>query len=238
MEAAIAGGQHQPLMTAAISGIDQSLADNRPALRRRLGEESPWWVPDAVDNAVFERAYEALHGFLAELATDPDHEIRKAVDVRLADLARRLRTDPDLAKLVNDRIEDLASHPELRRWARGTWSELASALAEASASPDSGLRNRIAQALHRLGERLTADQELRQRVAAWVDSLAPPLARAGQREIGDLISSTVDRWDPEDASRRLELWMGRDLQFVRINGTVVGGLAGLAIHTVVVLLGG
>ncbi len=238
MEAAIAGGQHQPLMSAAISGVGQSMADNRVALRRRLGEESPWWVPNAVDDAVFERAYEALHRFLVELAADPDHEIRRAVDIRLAELARRLRTDPDLARLVNDRIEDLASHPELRRWARGTWSELATALAQASASPDSPLRNRIALALHRLGERLTEDADLRHRINAWIESIAPPLARVGQREIGDLIGSTIERWDPEDTSRRLELWMGRDLQFVRINGTVVGGLAGLAIHTVVFVLGG
>lgn len=237
MEAAIAEGQHRPLITAAIAGMSQSMADNRIALRRRLGEESPWWVPDAVDDVVFERAYEALRRFLAELAGDPDHEIRQAVDMRLAELARRLRTDPELAELVSERIDDLASHPELRRWARGTWSELTTALAEASTSPGSGLRNRIAQALNRLGERLTEDADLRLRVEAWIDSLAPPLARAGQREIGDLITSTVDRWDPEDTSRRLELWMGRDLQFVRINGTVVGGLAGLAIHTVVFLLG-
>ena len=113
----------------------------------------------------------------------------------------------------------------------------AGALAEASERPDSALRRRIAGALRDLGARLTADPALQERVEIWVKSLAPLVAEVGQRELGDLIAVTVERWDPEDTSRRLELWMGRDLQFVRINGTVVGGLAGLAIHTAVYLLG-
>jgi uncharacterized membrane-anchored protein YjiN (DUF445 family) len=238
MQAAIADGQHRGVLTSAILGIASTMDDNRTALRRRLGRESPWWVPDAIDDAVFARAYDTLHRFLEEMAADPDHEIRHTIDARLTDLAQRLQTDPDLARLVADRVDELAEHPELRRWARGTWSQLATALAEASARPDSRLRKRIAVSLVQLGERLERDVTLQARIATWLTSLAPPLARVGQQELGDLISATVDRWDPEDTSHRLELWMGRDLQFVRINGTVVGGLVGLTIHTVVYLLGG
>lgn len=238
MEAAVANGQHQPVMTAAISGIAASMEDNRAALRRRLSEESPWWVPEAIDDAVFARAYEALHRFLVELADDPDHEIRHTIDDRLADLAKRLRADPDLARLVSDRVDELTTHPELRAWARSTWSELAGALREAATREDSRLRRRLAEALRDLGHRLTSDVDLANRIEGWLLSFAPPLARVAQNEIGDIIAGTVDRWDPDDTSRRLELWMGRDLQFVRINGTVVGGLAGLTIHTAVFLLGG
>lgn len=233
MQAAVADGQHRPMMTVAIAGVANAMDDNRSALRRRLGEESPWWVPDAVDDAVFERAYDALQRFLSELAADPDHEIRRTIDDRLENLAHRLRTDPELARLVATRVDELTTHPELRAWARGTWSELAGALAEASERPDSRLRRRIASIMADLGTRLAEDTQLQGRLETWFRSLAPPLARAGQREIGDLIATTVDRWDADDTSRRLELWMGRDLQFVRINGTVVGGLAGLAIHTIV-----
>lgn len=238
MEAAIADGQHRGIMTASISGIAATMDDNRAALRRRLGDESPWWVPEAIDDVVFEKAYDTLHRFLEELAADPDHEIRHTIDRRLAELAHRLRTDPEMAQLVADRVDDLATHPELRTWARGTWSQLAQALVEASSRPDSRLRARIAAALTDLGERLATDPSLQERVEVWLRSLAPPLAQAGQRELGDLIALTVDRWDPEDTSYRLELWMGRDLQFVRINGTLVGGLAGLTIHTLVFVLGG
>ena len=237
MEAAIAEGQHRGVMTAAIRGIATALDDNRAALRRRLGAESPWWVPDALDDAVFARAYDALQRFLGEMAADPGHEIRDTIDARLAELARRLRTDPALGRIVAGRIDELASHPELRAWARGTWSQLATALSEAASQRDSRLRRRLAASLVELGERLSHDETLQNRVQQWIRSLAPPLARVGRRELGDLIAATVDRWDPADTSRRLELWMGRDLQFVRINGTLVGGLAGLAIHSAVFALG-
>src|SRR5690606_42153107 len=96
----------------------------------------------------------------------------------------------------------------------------------------------IATALGKLGMPLYDVPGLRTRVDAWLQYLAPPLARVGQRELADIIAVTIERWDPEDTSRRLELWMGRDLQFVRINETVVGGLVGLVIHTLVFVLGG
>src|SRR5690606_9410604 len=167
---------------------------------------------------LFARAYDTLHRFLEEMAANPDHEIRHTIDDRLAELAQRLQSDPELAHLVAVRVEELAEHPELRKWARWTWSQMAGALVEASTRPDSRLRKRIAAALVQLGERLVEDPSLQARIDAWLASLAPPLARVGQQELGDLIAATVDRWDPEDTSRRLELWMGRDLQFVRING--------------------
>jgi uncharacterized membrane-anchored protein YjiN (DUF445 family) len=238
MQAAIADGQHRPVMTTAIAGIAHAMADNRAALRRRVAQESPWWVPEAVDDAVFERAYEAIQRFLTELAADPDHEIRRSIDARLSDLAERLRTDPKMEAAVAARVEELTELPELRKWARGTWSGLAGTLVEASTRPDSRLHRRLADALKGIGERLANDPAIQARLDTWIKSLAQPLARVGQRELGDLIAVTVDRWDPEDTSRRLELWMGRDLQFVRINGTVVGALAGLAIHTVVYVAGG
>src|SRR5690606_11209952 len=237
MEAAIAEGQHHQVMTAGITGIAAALDENEEMLRTWARTESPWWVPEAVDDAVFDRAYRALRNFVADLANEPDHEIRRSLDARLADLARRLRTDPDLGRLVTKRVDELAAHPEVRAWARGLWSQVARALAEASERPDSALRRRIAGALQDLGGKLTSDPSLQERVESWVKSLAPLVAEVGQRELGDLIAVTVERWDPQDTSRRLELWMGRDLQFVRINGTVVGGLAGLAIHTVVFLVG-
>jgi uncharacterized membrane-anchored protein YjiN (DUF445 family) len=164
MQAAIAEGQHRGVLTSAILGIASTMDENRTALRRRLGRESPWWVPDAIDDAVFARAYDTLHRFLEEMAADPDHEIRHTIDARLTDLAQRLQTDPELARLVADRVDELAEHPELRRWARGTWSQLATALAEASARPDSRLRKRIAVSLVQLGERLERDVTLQARI--------------------------------------------------------------------------
>lgn len=154
------------------------------------------------------------------------------------DFDRRLQTDPDLAAIVSERVDAIASQPEVRGWVRDLWSQVTAALADAASRADSPMRGRIASALTRLGERLVAEERLRARFDGWLESLAPPLARVGQNELADIIAVTIERWDPEETSRRLELWMGRDLQFVRINGTVVGGLVGLAIHSLVFAFGG
>ncbi|HEX7099231.1 MAG TPA: DUF445 family protein [Acidimicrobiia bacterium] len=238
IEAAVVAGQHQSMMEGAIRGLASTLEENRETLRRWVGEQSPWWVPEVVDDAVFARGFDALVDLIHRIASDPNHEIRRTLDLRLVEVARRLQTDPDLAGLVSERIDAIASQPEIRQWARELWSQLTTGLADAASRTDSPMRGRIANALRQLGKRLTADPDLRKRVDAWLESLAPPLARVGQNELADIIAVTIERWDPEETSRRLELWMGRDLQFVRINGTVVGGLVGLAIHTLVFAIGG
>ncbi len=238
IEAAVVAGQHRGLMEGTIRGLASALEENRETLRRWVREQSPWWVPEVVDDAVFARGFEALLDLVDQVASDPTHEIRRTLDLRLVEVARRLQTDPHLAAIVSDRVDAVASHPEVRQWARDLWSQATAGLADAASRSDSPIRGRIATALGQLGKRLVDDPDLRTRVDAWLESLAPPLARVGQRELADIIAVTIERWDPEDTSRRLELWMGRDLQFVRINGTVVGGLVGLVIHTLVFVLGG
>ncbi len=236
LEIAMADGQHTPMITAGIEGIANGLNDNRFALRERLGEQSPWWVPETIDDAVFETAFDAVQRYLVELAGNPDHEIRKALDRRLRMLAVRLRDDDSLRSRIAERVDTLLDHPELRSWARGTWSALAGAVADATERPDSEMKVRIAATLGQLGDRLVADADIRERILVWLRSFAEPIARVGERELTGLISTTVQEWDSDDTSRRLELWMGRDLQFVRINGTLVGATAGLVIHALVQLL--
>lgn len=234
-EKAISAGHHQTVVSTAVAGMASVLEENRTLLRERMRHEWPWWVPEAVDDAVFDRAFRALHRLLVEVATDPRHELRRALDRRLLAVSRRLQSDPELSRVWNSRLGELLGRAE---GMQELWAALAAHLTETGRSDDSPLRLRLGVHLRRLGKRLTSDEELDSQAEAWVRTLAGPLSRVGQRELGDLIAVTVERWDPADASRRLELWMGRDLQFVRINGTVVGGLAGLAIHTVVFLLTG
>ncbi len=237
LEAAIAQDQHQELLTAAIRGVRRAMDDHREVLRVRLGQESPWWVPDAVDDVVFERASDALDRFLGELAADPGHQLRSAVDDQLAELVVRLRTDPGVAAALDARVADLASRDDVQAWARTTAAHLVEALSSAALDDTSEVRDRLAIAITTLGDKLVGDPDLRARVDEWVRDLAPVVADASRREVSRIIADTVAGWDLEDTSGRLELWLGRDLQFVRINGTVVGGLVGLVLHTVVVVAG-
>jgi len=126
----------------------------------------------------------------------------------------------------------LLDHPEVRAWTRSLWGEMKGSLLTSAGDPDSELRQRISAAVRSLGDRLAVEAELQAKVDGWVERLAGHVVENYRTEVADLIASTVARWDAADTSRRIELQVGRDLQFIRINGTVVGGLAGLVIHAI------
>ncbi len=231
LEVALEGGHQQALLDTALRGIDQLLDDNRDLFRARLGQQSPWWVPEPIDDRVFKKVFEGMKGFLAEVAADPDHELRHQLDTRLGDLAKRLRTDPDMIAKGEELKEELLAHPSVRAWSSSLWANLKSALVELADDPDSDLRRRIEDALLSAGRSLRDDPALQAKVDRWVAGAVEYLVDQYRHDIADLISTTVAHWDPEDTSRRIELQVGRDLQYIRINGTVVGGLAGLAIYT-------
>ncbi len=237
LEAAIAEDQHQEVLTAAIRGVRRALVEHRSVLRVRLGQESPKWVPPVLDDLVFDRASDALDRFLGELAANPGHELRSAVDDQLGDLVVRLRTDPEVAAALTSRLGDLAARDDVQTWAAATASHLVEAMAASALDDRSEVRDRLAIAMTTLGDKLSDDPDLRARVDEWITDLAPAIAEASRREVARTIATTVDGWDLEDTSSRLELWLGRDLQFVRINGTVVGGLVGLVLHTIAVGFG-
>ena len=126
---------------------------------------------------------------------------------------------------------ELIDHPEFQAWTKDLWSSLQRGLGEATREPDSEVRARIEGAILAVADRLTRDEALQHKVDAWVSSIVVYLAEQGRGEIGELIANTVQSWDPDETSERIELQVGRDLQFIRINGTLVGGLVGLLIYT-------
>jgi len=239
LQAALRDRRHDALVTATINGLRDTASRNRTGLRRRLGEQSPSWVPGVVDDLVFGRAEEVVHTFLMQVADDPQHELRVALDVQLDELAVRLQSDPTLEGRAVEVVQDVISDELLHRWVDAWWDEVKERVAAAARpdATDSALRRLMAEALVGLGDRLGHDPDLQGRVVGALEAIAPQLAQAGQQEIGHLIAATIDRWDVEDTSRRLELWMGPDLQFVRINGTVVGALVGIVLHAGARLLG-
>ena len=238
LEATIRDGHHHPLIDAGLRGAADAMIENRSVLRERLGEESPWWVPEQIDDAVFDRAFGSVITYLLEVAADPAHPLRDTLETQLGGLTKRLLEDERLGEKIGERVQELLRSDEMRAWIQTQWSAVAGAVSDAAERPDSELRESIAMALVGFGQRIGTDDALADRIERWIISLAGPVADAARRELGTLIEATVDRWDAEDTSRRLELWMGRDLQFVRVNGTLVGGLVGILIHSFVVVFGG
>lgn len=238
LETAIREGRHEAAVTAAIEGLRETVERNRTPLRRRLGEQSPTWVPDFVDDLVFDRAEQVVRTFLTQLAENSDHELRTALDLQLMDVAGRLQHDAATAAKVDRTVQDALTDELLRRWIQPWWHELRDHVARAAdPAHDTATRRTMVRGLTQVGGHLQdPGHPLHARVVAFLGAVAPRLAQIGQREVGSLIQATIDRWDAQDTSRRLELWMGRDLQFVRINGTVVGALVGVVLHALTATL--
>jgi uncharacterized membrane-anchored protein YjiN (DUF445 family) len=235
IDLAIEGGHHQRLLDSMITGLAGFMDDNRVTFRERLQTESPWWIPESIDDRIFDKIFAGVHRFLADVGADQDHEVRRSIDTRVAAFAQRMRTDPELIGKGEELKDELLEHPDVRAWIASLWGDVKVSLERAAIDPDSELRRRLTFSLGQIGARLRDDVELQRKVDGWVASAGGYLVDNYRGEVSRMIESTVARWDAESTSRRMELQVGRDLQFIRINGTVVGGLAGVLIHVLTTL---
>lgn len=238
IDVATEGEHHQTLLDTVIAALDGFMDENLESFRNRLTQESPWWVPETVDDVVFDKIYGAVRRFLTEVADDPHHEIRRDMDRRAITLAQDLRTSPELIDRGEQIKAEFLAHPEVRAWMQDLWTKIKVGLIEATEDPDSELRLRLEEALVSAGVSLRDDPELRNKIDRWLTDAIGYVAEEFRGEVSELIATTVQRWDTEETAERIELQVGRDLQFIRINGTLVGGLAGLVIYTVSELLVG
>jgi uncharacterized membrane-anchored protein YjiN (DUF445 family) len=236
LETMTANGRHHELVDAVTRGAIRFLTEHREELRSRFGNESPWWVPEPIDKRIFEKLFTGMQAFLQEVADTPDHELRGYLDQRLAELAIELQHDDTLRARGEQLKAELLDHPAVRSWTSSLWADLKANLLAQSANPDSELRRRIDSGLSTLAQTLATDPELRAKVDGWIEGVVRYVVESYRHEAADLIATTVAKWDAAEASDRMEMAVGRDLQYIRINGTLVGGLAGLVIHTVGQLL--
>ncbi|HEX2073203.1 MAG TPA: DUF445 domain-containing protein, partial [Geodermatophilus sp.] len=237
LELVVDGDRHQEVLSAALRGLARFLEDNRVVFRAQLGDASPAWVPDWVDDRVFTRVFNGVQTFLEEVGDDPRHELRRVYDARLRAYVHALRTDPGTAARVEELKKDLLEHPAVRNWSGSLWSNAKNAVLAAAADPRSELRARMIGMIRDGAQRLQTDPKIRELVQKESHRAAGYLVERFSTDLADIVGSTVKRWDTEETSRRIELQVGRDLQWIRVNGTVVGGLAGLVIYTVAQLLG-
>jgi len=230
IDLSVEGGHHQRLLDAVLVGLGNFMDDNRDTFRHRIYEESPWWVPESIDDRVLEKIYDVTSRFLTDVHVDPTHEMRATVDRRVALLADRLKHDPAMLAKGEAFKDEVLDHPEFRAWIESLWLGAKQGMIDAADDADSELRERAASSLQQLGARISADPELQLKVDDWVERAVGYIVERYRSEVSDLIANTVGRWDGEATAQKMELQVGRDLQFIRINGTLVGGLAGIVIH--------
>ena len=232
-----AENRHHELFDAILRGLERFLDESRDTLRDRFAQEAPWWLPDAVDDRIFERLFDGVCRLLGDVNRDPNHDLRKQFDEWVASLIDRLEHESEMQERMDELKREVLEHPQLREWSSSLWGEVKDVLREQAAEPDSELRRRIADGVQALGRRLCEDEALREKAEELIEEGVAYLAEHFHDELAELISGTVERWDASETSSKLELLLGRDLQWIRINGTVVGGLAGVVIHAVAQAIG-
>ncbi|MBO6566672.1 MAG: DUF445 domain-containing protein, partial [Pseudomonadales bacterium] len=226
------GRRQQDLFDGAVNMGLYLLEDSDRDIRDKVVEETPWWFPSSVDKAIYRRIVRSVSKMLYEMQVDIYHPLR----VRLVNMINEFMEDLKHSEDIHDKEiaikEDLLDAPAVIEFTGTLWRDIKDVLIRQSENPDAELKTAIEDSVVRFGESILEDDKLAAKIDGWAEDSARYLIDHYGHEIASLISDTIESWDPEATSLRIEEQIGKDLQFIRINGTVVGGLVGLTLHSV------
>lgn len=227
---------HTGFVDLALVELRRWLIENADEVTTLVGERAPWWTPEWVDGKVSTRLHREIVAWVSDIYDDPHHPARIALDRLLGQLAHDLEHDEATRDRAERLKQRLLAQSQVATTSIALWNALRRALI--SSLNDSGglLRRRATEELVAFGQRLATDDALGARLDALLSDSAAYVVNNYGREVATVISETVNRWDGQETAERIELHVGRDLQFIRINGTVVGGLAGVAIYAISTVL--
>ncbi len=231
-----AGNRHQELLDRAVALVARLVVENDELIRAKVREETPWWVPNVVDEKIHDKIVSGIEKTLAEVSADPDHPLRQRFDVALAEFIEKLKTSPETIAQAEALKEDVLGHPAVRQFSASLWDDVKLAVARYADRPDDAPPGALERGINALGTTVLEDPALLAKIDSWVVDAALYVVDQYRDEVGQLITHTVGQWDPDATSQKIELQIGKDLQFVRINGTLVGGLVGLVLYTLGQLL--
>jgi uncharacterized membrane-anchored protein YjiN (DUF445 family) len=236
-DAWLKGGRANESIDATLRGIEVVIVDNLPYFRDSFARSAPWWVPGWAEEIIFERIIASFRILVQDVAADPNHPVRSDIERMMSKLADDLRNSADLARRIEETKLRIVDSPELAAAIDAQWQLIHDSLDRAAGQPNSELEVRLAELIRWWARRLLDDAPLRSRIDGWIAESTERLAHQWDEEVIGLIETTVAGWDPTEISHRLELQLGRDLQFVRINGTVVGAMVGIVIHALLTVTG-
>ena len=228
----LADDRHQGLLNEAVRLAAGAVRDNRDMIRDKVRAESPWWVPGVVDDQIYQRIIGTVESLLRDIGARPDHPLRGAFDRALRDFVDRLQHAPDVIAKAEAIKEEWLADPAIADLSARLWDATRRAIVTYATGVDGAAPGPLERGLSEFGAALLANEALLAEIDDLMIDFAATVVERYRQEIGDLIAQTVAGWDPQATSRRFELAVGRDLQFVRINGTLVGGLVGLGIYAV------
>ncbi|WP_174567662.1 DUF445 domain-containing protein [Nocardia altamirensis] len=234
----LADNRQLPLIDMLAERAHQWALGSQETIDRIVLRDAPQWAPKFVNILLSERIYRELVEFTWKVRSNPEHEVRLAANRFLEEFAEDLQHDDAMIKKAERIKSQIMGRDEITGMAEATWRAAKQMILDSADDPDSALRRKVGENVQQLGERLRDDADMRAKVDGWIDRGARYLVQNYAGEISTLVTDTVARWDADEASKKIELQVGRDLQFIRINGTVVGSLAGLAIYTISQLMFG
>lgn len=226
----VSRGDHHDLVNLLVERILGWIQRNEALVSGAVTKQSPSWTPKFLDSIVSDKLYREVEKFVRGVKEDPQHKIRIALDDFLTELTQDLQTDPATIARVEEVKMQVLNNPQVQNLAGSVWSSVKGSLLDATGNADSVLRRKVVSSLQDLGQKLLVDNAFAAKIDRWIADAAGYVATRYSREIAGIIDETVAKWDGEATSKKIELLVGRDLQFIRINGTVVGALAGLIIY--------
>jgi uncharacterized membrane-anchored protein YjiN (DUF445 family) len=237
---ALADNRQEELLNATVKLAADAVRNNRELIRERVREETPWWVPPVLDDKIYQKIIAAVERLLHDMVMDPRHPLRASFDKAIHDFIDRLQHSPDVIARAEALKEEWLMGASTDDLARKLWEGIRQAITKYPKGPAGGAEgggpSPLDSGLSEFGTALLSNPTLLAELDELLIDVTASVVEKYRFEIGDLIAKTVASWDPDATSRRFELAVGRDLQFVRINGTLVGGLVGLTIYTITRLL--
>lgn len=237
LELLMEDNRHHPTLERVLTAMEEVLTQNEERIRVKFGEASRF-TPGILDAYIVGKFVAGVVALLREVKANPDHELRREFDAAARKFIQDLKTSPEYRDKGRALMQDFIRQFTDDDYSARLWSELRRRIEDDLRKQDSVIKEQVAMALASLGNGVLADRTLQDKLNAWLPEAARGIVSRHGHQISSLISDVVKSWDADDVSRKLELEIGRDLQFIRINGTLVGGFVGIVLHAIAVFISG
>jgi uncharacterized membrane-anchored protein YjiN (DUF445 family) len=236
LDSAITTERHVPMLDGIVTWAGRTLDANEDIIRDMVQKRAGWIMRLAgLDEKLSEAIIEGLRKLTIDMAVDPHHPLRAKAEEGMAQLAWDLQHDPEMQAKVEEIKAEIIGNKAVADWIDGLWEKTRASLLKAARDPEATMAGKFGEALRQLGDTLQQDARLKTTINAFARRAVVGAVATYGSGIVTLVSETIRGWDAKTITGRLEGAVGRDLQYIRVNGTLVGGLVGLVIHTIEVL---
>jgi len=223
---------HQRIITNLSKQIKEYIIQNDEMIKDRVKKGSYTFIPSFVDNKIADKIADGLSDFFKEIEENPEHEVRGLITQKIHEFSVDLKEDPKWDEEFKTIKNGLLKNDKLEEYSNDIWVSIKKTLMKELQEDHSALKSYLSKNLNEFSQNLKTDENLQNKIDHWVRVTAYKYILKNTHQFGNLISSTVGNWQGKELSEKLELEVGKDLQFIRVNGTLVGGLVGLIIYTI------